>query len=693
MKYYHPKGGQIINGFVAGVNAYIQATRENPALLPVELEWLGIKPQFWTPEVVVSRHQGLLGNIGTEMDVAKMVAKLGEERVKELMWFHPADPDLTIDPAIDPALFEADIMGLYDAFRTGIKFEPQDLLSEYRNPDQEEFDRLSYLNQQHLDQAEADAIADIGSNNWVVSGEHTTSGYPMMANDPHRRQAAPSLRYMAHLNAPGWNVIGGGEPTIPGISIGHNEVGAWGLTVFRTDAEDLYVYETNPTNPNQYMYQGEWADMTLLKDTIQVKGEDPVVVTHRYTRHGPVLYEVPEKNAAFALRCGWLEVGGSPYLASLRMDQAEDFETFREACNYSHIPGENMVWADRNGHIGWQAVGIAPIRRNFSGMVPVPGDGRYEWDGYLPIVQKPNIFDPDNGFFVTANANVTPVDYEHMDAIGFNWSDPYRQDRLNQLLAAKPKHSMADMKAYQTDYFSLPATELVPLLAELDSGKEAVESARAMLLDWDYYLKPESVAAGIYAVWEKTLRENIELIVLPEEFRKDISIQQKRVNEWLLEPTKMFSENATEERDQFLLHTLEQAINYLQTEVGTESTDWAYGNFKQIVLEHPLGDALDPEQRKLVEVGPAPRGGNSYTPNSTGSNFMQTHGASFRIIVDTEDWDKAVAMNNPGQSGDPKHPQYRNLFESWAKDEFFPLYFSKEKIEEVASYRIKLLPK
>ena len=184
----------------------------------------------------------------------------------------------------------------------------------------------------------------------------------MMVNDPHRSQAVPSLRYWAHLVGPGWNVIGGGEPEIPGISIGHNEHGAWGLTVFSTDGEDLYVYETNPQNSNQYRYNGRWEDMRIIEEELPVKGTSPVTVELKYTQHGPVVFEDTDKDLAYAVRPAWMEIGGSPYLASLRMDQAKNWEEFREASNYSNIPGENMIWADRDGNIGWQAVGIAPIR-------------------------------------------------------------------------------------------------------------------------------------------------------------------------------------------------------------------------------------------------------------------------------------------------------------------------------------------
>ena len=176
---------------------------------------------------------------------------------------------------------------------------------------------------------------DIGSNNWVLSGKKTIDGNTYMANDPHRTIAVPSLRYMAHMVAPGWNVIGGGEPEIPGISIGHNEYGAWGLTVFRTDGEDLYQYDLNPKNPFQYMHNGKWKDIKTIKETLSVKGEPDREIELHYTHHGPITYLNKKALKAFAVRCAWLEPGGSPYLASLRMDQAKNWQEFREACSYS----------------------------------------------------------------------------------------------------------------------------------------------------------------------------------------------------------------------------------------------------------------------------------------------------------------------------------------------------------------------
>lgn len=693
LNHYHPRGARIVRAFVAGINAWIAHVRAHPELLPPEFRMLGIEPGFWTPEVVVSRHQGLLGNSTEELEVARLVATVGEEKARALLWFHPHQPDLTIDPAIPKELLFEDLLRRYNAFRRPLTFVPEDVRTGSR-ADREYWQGWVEATRAEAARQRDDARLVPGSNNWVVSGRLTDSGCPMMANDPHRRLSAPSLRYIAHLSAPGWHVIGGGEPVLPGISIGHNEHGAWGLTVFRTDAEDLYIYDTNPDNADQYWYQGRWEDMTIELDTFEVKGQAPVVVRLRYTRHGPVTWEDSTRHKACALRCGWLEPGGAPYLASLRMDQAANWDEFRRACNYSHIPGENMVWADREGHIGWQAVGIAPIRRHWSGLVPVPGDGRYEWDGYLPIYEKPHRYDPPEGFIATANANLTPPDFPHLDAIGYLWSDPYRQHRAEELLASSRRHSLVDMAAWQTDYLSIPARQLVPLLQRLSANDARLERARRLLLQWDYRLTPESVAAAIYSEWEWQLRQQMKALVVPSAARPWADIQLKRVIDWLLLPDAKFGESPIAGRDAFLMDCLTRALDELSQRLGPDMDRWQYGQprNKHVHMPHILGAVADATTRRQLEPGPLPRGGNSFTLNNTGSGLRQSHGATFRIIVDTGDWDRCLASNAPGQSGDPASKHYRDLFELWASDGFFPLFFSREKVESVTEERIVLLP-
>lgn len=687
MNYYHDDGVEIITAYTDGVNAYIEEILKTPEQLPIEFKILDIQPQKWTSEVVISRHQGLLGNISQELQIGRAVAKLGEQTVKDLYWLHPKEPNLSIDPSIDTELLFDDILELYSAYRKPVKFQKEDIIPFYQNTSKE--DAVLSLNE-----GKNDSLA-IGSNNWVVNGDLMKDGQTYMANDPHRTIAVPSLRYMAHLVAPGWNVIGGGEPEIPGISIGHNDYGSWGLTVYRTDGEDLYVYDLNPKNSNQYKYKGSWVDMTKVSEIIKVKDQKDNIVDLFYTQHGPVSYIDTKNHKAYAVRCAWLEPGGSPYLASLRMDQSKTWEEFRAACNYSHIPGENMIWADKKGNIGWQAVGIAPIRRNFSGLVPVPGDGRYEWDGYLPIIEKPNALNPKEGFLATANQNVTPVDYKHWDAVGYSWSDPYRGNRVNEVLGSGKKMTMDDMKSLQTDYLSIPAKILIPMLEGLAfKGKSA--EAKGLINKWDYKLEVNSVAAAIYVAWENQIKKMANEKFIPAAGKGLVpGIQLKRIIDWLTNPGDRFGSTPLLGRNKFLSNAFITAIANLENTLGADMSVWQYGQEKNkhTYMEHALSDAVNDSTKSKLDLGPLPRGGNAYTPGSTGGNLRQSSGASFRMIVNTGDWDAAVGTNSPGQSGDPESPFYKNLFEPWAKDQYFPVYFSRSKIDSVAVTKTVLNPK
>jgi len=710
LAHYHPRGAAIVTAFVAGINAYIDQANQAPERLPLEFRLLGIRPQHWTPEVVISRHQGLLGNISEELSTARAVAVLGPETVKWLESYGPGDPNLSFDPAIDPKLLSANILELYSAFRTALRFRPEDVAARYRAAGgaggaggAEEGETVEDPPAPSAPSASSAPSAarewprrvDVGSNNWVVDGSRSESRYPMMANDPHRAQSAPSLRYWVHLVGPGWNVIGGGEPALPGVSIGHNEYGAWGLTVFETDGEDLYVYDTNPDDGNQYRYHGQWERMTVLREQISVRGEGETTAELKYTRHGPVVFEDREHHKAYAVRAAWMEIGGAPYLASLRMNQAKNWEEFREACSYSNIPGENMVWAGRDGTIGWQAVGIAPIRRNWSGLIPVPGDGRYEWDGFLPIKAKPHVVNPPEGYFVTANNDLIPRDYGYLDAVGFSWADPYRWARISEVLGSGRRMSVMDMMRLQTDELAIPARQLVPLLDALTAAEARVEQARRRLLAWDYVLDKRSVEAGIYVAWESALRQAVAQRMVPAQGRELVSgLALSNVVAWLVSPPGEFGVNPTAARDSMLLGALSTALQRLTAKLGSNLEQWQYGQprYHHALIRHPLSGAVNEETRRKLDVGPLPRGGYGSTPNATGNGDNQTSGASFRIIVDTGDWDRAVGTNTPGQSGDPDSPHYRDLFEMWANDRYFPVFYSRERVEKVTEERLRLEP-
>jgi penicillin G amidase len=709
LRHYHPRGPEIVTAFVAGINAYIEGTRQDPSLLPLEFGLLGIRPEPWTPEVVISRHQGLLGNVPTALSLGRAVHRVGEEAVQRLQHFHPHPdpPDLTLDPAIDgDHLVEHDILALYRAFRSGISFRPEDIMDPGLRAEPAEWLELAAVLDRERETAERMRGEDVGSNNWVVSGRLAQDDYPLMVNDPHRAQQAPPLRYWVHLNGPGWNVVGGGEPAIPGISIGHNGFGAWGLTIFAVDHEDLFVYETDPADPTRYRYRDGWEAMTVEVDTLRVRGAPPEVVELRFTRHGPVVYQDPAAGIAYAVGAAWLEPGGAPYLASLRMNQAKSWEEFREAVAHNHVPGENMVWADRSGTIGWQPGGIAPVRPNFSGMVPVPGDGRFEWDGFLPILELPHRVDPPEGYLATANANLTsPFAYDRLDdAIYYLWADPFRQARVNEVLASGRRFNLMDMVALQHDYLSIPARTLVPLLRPLEATppehrNPRVEEARRRLLDWDFVLDPGSVEAGIYVAFERRLLEAAGELFVPPEARDHLSLGLKRTIDLVLSPGAEFLRDdpggdPLQARDRFLLSALADGVADLEARLGPDPDGWRYGQeaYKHALIRHPLSAAVSPGLRERLDVGPAPRGGYSYTVGNTGYGDNQTTGASFRIFVDTRDWDATLGMSTPGQSGDPESPFYDNLFPLWAQDRVFPVFYSRERIEGVTAKRLELRP-
>jgi penicillin amidase len=673
MNWYHPRGAAIIPAFVEGINAWIAETRKNPALLTPEFKMAGLQPGDWTPAVVITRFNGLLGNIEQELNMALAVRAIGTEKVKDLEYFQPSDPDLRIDPAIDTSLLSRDILDLYRAFHSPFRFGADELV--YSPVD------LSARRE------------DIGSNNWIVGPKLTSSGFPMMMNDPHRAQQVPSLRYWVHLNAPGWDVIGGGEPSLPGISIGHNDFGSWGLTIFGTDGEDLYVYDTNPANANQYRYRGGWEAMTVIHETISVKGEAAVEQELKYTRHGPVVYEDKAHRKAYVVRAAWLEKGGAPYLASLRMDQAHSWEEFRDACAYSRIPAENMIWADRDGNIGYQAVGIAPQRPNWSGLVPVPGDGRYEWDGYLAGKSLPNVLNPEKGFYNTSNEYQIPRGWPYREALHYMWADPFRAESVSEFLSNGRRFTVADMAELQNNTLSIPARRIVPLLRDLKLSGATLQ-AQARLAKWNFVLDKDSVEAGIYEMFQRRLLVNVRAQVVPKEAQDFMGTPPlTRIIAWLYAPDGRFGEDPITGRNALLARTLDEAVAELTKRFGADTEKWKLGAFHHAMIIHPMSQAMNAEQRARFNVGNMPRSGDSYTVDATGGADNQASGGSLKIIVDTENWDNSIGQNNPGQSGDVNDPHYRDLYELWARGQYFPILYSRSRVESVTEKKYELSPK
>ena len=354
-----------------------------------------------------------------------------------------------------------------------------------------------------------------------------------------------------------------------------------------------------------------------------------------------------------------------------------------------------MVWADRDGHIGWQAVGLAPRRGNWDGLLPVPGDGRYEWSGFLPILDLPHEADPPRGWIATANQDNLPTGYPF--AVSFQWTDPFRFARLEEVLGSSRRFTMMDSMRLQHDELSIPARSLVPLLRGLKPARidqaGAIEDAPLLGLRDG----PRRDPSAIYAAWEKQLKLSVRDLLVPTEAHALLpapSLSTQKLIDWLTAPDGRFGADPTAGRNALLLRSLDRALSDLGRRLGPERNDWKYGQarLKHIALKHPLSDAVNPELRARLDLGPLPRGGYSHTVNSTSDSDNQSSGASFRIIADTADWDRSVGTNTPGQSGDPDSPHYRDLFEPWANGRYFPVLFSRPRVESVSESKINLVP-
>lgn len=673
LAHYHPRGAGIVRAFVDGVNAWVAEVERDPSLAPPELAAAGLTAGRWTPAVVVSRHNALSMNAGDEVPTARAVHALGADGFRRVAKLEPQPASLALDgldvPALDTLALEA-----WDLWRSSPTFGAPGTRT------------ASLPDERHLPE---------GSNNWVIAGRRTASGKPIMANDPHRAIQVPSLRTYVHLVAPGWDVIGGGEPAVPGVAIGHNRHGAWGLTIFTIDQEDLVVYRLDRANPERYRDGATWRTFRVEVDTIRVAGAAPVVVRHRFARHGPVTRVDTARGLAYAIRGTQFDVGAAPYLASLRIDQARTWAEFRRALSYHRMPSLNWVWADTSGTIGWQVAAAAPVRRGFSGLLPAPADGRHEWDGRLPVLQLPHVVNPPLGAFGTANEMNVPAGYAHPEAVG-RWWEQWRARRLAELFGDTARRfSMADMTRLQHDEVSMPARRAVPLLAAVQPADPLVRQARDSLLAWDHVMGTGSAAAGIYAQWERRLSRAVLARTVPAAQRALVPYMElELVIEALERPDARFGASPAAARDSLLAATLADAVAELRRRFGDDVASWRLGRpgYKHSLVTHPASRAADSTLRARLDIGPAPRGGSGNTLNATGDAERQQAGASFRIVVDLADWDAALGTNTPGQVGDSRSPHYRDLFAPWARGEYFPVPYTRKAVEGRTEGVVMLVP-
>jgi penicillin amidase len=648
---YAPDTKQILEAFTSGINAYIDETVKPTARgLPIEFQMAGFAPEHWRPEDCLNRlaAYAMTGNAKSELQHAQVLALVGADKASDLFAF---DPAVALDPApgVDFSGLSPEILENVVSSDRRIVFPPATLHE---------------------------------SNNWTVSGALTASGKPLLANDPHRVIAQPSLRYIVHLEAPGWDIIGAGEPGLPGVAAGHNRQIAWGFTIFGLDQQDLYLETVDSGDAGQFR---------VITETIGVRGAAPVEMQLKFSRHGPIVWE--DGKRALALRWVGSEPGTAGYLGSLALDRARNWREFERAMPRWKVPSENIVYADRAGNIGEHSTGLAPLRKNWTGLLPVPGDGNYEWAGFIPNGDLPHSFNPAAGFVATANHKMIRDAFPY--AVGFEWELPMRYLRIREVLeAAKTsgrKLDVADMEELQSDVISGSARDLQRLLRAAVEQRgytpdPAALSSAHMLIDWDCALRADSPAAALYELWAIELRHLWTVQEVPAAAQK--AMRDLPIGQVVKEISRHAAVDGT-----VLFETLGAARAKLDALQGADPSKWAWGNLHRVFFRHPLDAA--PGSGPLLDRGPFARSGDGDVVQATGfddGSFDQTSGASYREILDLADWDRSVGMNVPGQSGQPGSKHYDDLLPLWSSGKYFPLSFSKAAVDAATTDVLRLQP-
>ena len=629
---YHPQGRRIFESFANGVNAYIAHAGDK---LPFEFILTGIRPKPWTSDIALLRTQTAMptGDATAELSLARDVVSMGVDSANRARRPSPYR-DLVVPRGVDLSLITQAVSGGLGGLQTGI-VRPQ-LLPQYR--------ALGGALPSENTGAQENSP---GSNNWVISGRLTASGNVIVANDPHRNVSNPSIRYIVHLNAPGWNMIGATEPPLPGVAIGHNGRIAWGLTIVGTDQSDVYVEDVNPANRNQVRFRGAWETMRVVRDTIRVKDAAPVMVEYKFTRHGPVFYEDTVNNKAYAMRSTMHLPGSAGYVSTLRYHTLENCTQFLAALVYYLAPTENMICGDVSGNIAWQASAASPRRAGWHGRLPVPGTGEYEWNGLR--TDLPREFNPARGFIATANHDIHPPNYE--PPLFFkNGPQTGRFDRITEVLSARRGFTMQDMQNLQHDAFSANSRRDLPMFRGWTSSNPSLEWARAELAAWDGQNRRESRAAALYRFVSRNINLNSAV--------RDSSL-------------------SAADRRAAVEELLTASIAALRMDQGADSTRWRWGVYHTSQMPHSLVSAYN--------IPSVERHG--------GSGFVAATGATYREIIDLGNLDGSMATNVPGQSGQPGSPFYSNLVESYGRGEYFPMLYTRAAVLREAAHRLVLTPR
>ncbi len=688
-----PEFYNILESYAAGVNAYIgdkspgELSINHKILQTVNEPW-EIEP--WTPLNTVSwgvvMSFVLANDINRELAYANLIDQFGEEAVFDLRPPYPYDSRPVIAPT-DELVSEFAQNGLPEGWDTAVNWQNVN---------------TNIIGQ--LPENILGAPPFVGSNNWVVSGKHTASGLPLLANDPHLAIQLPAIWYEVGLHAPGYNVVGFSFAGVPGVIIGHNDKIAWGVTNTGADVQDLYIEKINPDNPNQYEWQGEWQEMEIIEETIKVNGGEDIVLPVRLTRHGPIISDIRD-DTKDVLAMRWAAQEPSRVLQSaILLNQAQNYDEFREALRYWDIPSQNFVYADVEGNIAYQMPGLTPIRKNGSGMVPVPGwNGEYEWEGWIPYEELPALFNPEQGYIVTANHAI--VDEAYPNFITRDWADGDRGQRIVDLLEeaiANGPVTQADLAAIQFDSYSLLADTYLPLLNKLDTSDPRIQEAVDILNKWNRQERREETGPAIFEIF---LLKLYPAIVQDEIGPENVEKLQTRNNIFMHkianEPDSPWWDNVNtperENREDILQQALVEALDWLEEKMPGEMASWQWGDLHQApFVSAPLGQSGVGLLEALVNRGPFPADGGNSIVNAAGWDLQEPARVnwhpSMRMLVDMSDFDASQMVIPTGQSGHPGHPNYDDQIELWLNGKYHPMWWSETAVQSAAADTLILQP-
>lgn len=690
-----------LEAFCQGINAYLAL----PGIrMPVEFLILG-RPGVWRPEdCLVSGlfFQWLLdASWPADLTREKLVRSLGRERAMELL------PETA--PYNNPP-FKVD--------GPGLKVEPNEPGEEIDWGIDGEGGGGQWL------PAPGITRGGMGSNNWVISGERTTTGKPIMCCDPHVQHNAPGVVYMCHVTSPDMDIIGASIPGLPVVAYGHNGFCSWGATALCPDVQDLYVETFESEDSDRYLYRGEWLDAEVVEEEVKVRFSRTRRLKVTTTRHGPIISR--KGNKGLALRWVSYDTELDSLEAILKQNRASSWDEFLSAMENFVGPAMNQVYADKDGNIGYIAAAKVPLRSSGDGTMPYDGSrGEGEWEGYIPFERMPHVLNPEEGFIATANSKIVSEGYPELITRG--WEAPYRNGRISYLLRSRQKHSPDDMAAIHGDAFTFPGKRFAELAAASVRGaekdiSEGVRRAAESLGEWDFQARAGSVAMTLYFYSWNLMREKLL------RHRLGSTLYDEYVRGWTT--VSLALENILERRDPYwlppgidsyealALESLEEGVRELESVfAGEDVSTWRWGRVHYLTCQHLLG--LFWPLDRIFNVGPVPRDGEGDTVNAAPpasdslvqllgrgtmggcgdvpilpdcSSHAAYGGPVLRMVVDFADLDNSRAVLDVGQSGHRLSPHYKDHFPRWLAVEYLPLPYSPGKVDELTESTLTLRP-